>query len=262
MTRLLDGRHHLERFAMEQAGEVDYLITWRDNEFVGRVSLTPCHRAGANRRCFAFPKSPDASQFASEVGSFGLSVQLWSPDKVVVLGISTCTTVSCSIGGSPAPDEPYNAAMAVLDQATGGTLHADTDSPAMAPGDSVTLIASYDRATGIDNFSVTDNTANTSFTDTYVDPAATYQQARVGAEFSIDPFHTAPYSAPSDPVRLVKFSGIRVTDYSGQRAGFSSAHWDRAKVIWTRNGKNTGAIDGQPRNLFSTGTAFNVFLHP
>jgi hypothetical protein len=38
VTRLLDGRHHLERFAMEQAGEVDYLITWRD-EFVGRVSL-------------------------------------------------------------------------------------------------------------------------------------------------------------------------------------------------------------------------------
>src|SRR5690242_9048304 len=42
---------------MEQAGEVDYLITWRD-EFVGRVSLTPCRRAGANRRRFAFPKSP------------------------------------------------------------------------------------------------------------------------------------------------------------------------------------------------------------
>jgi hypothetical protein len=59
VTRLLDGRHHLERFAMEQAGEVDYLITWRDNEFVGRVSLTPCRRAGANRRCFAFPKILD-----------------------------------------------------------------------------------------------------------------------------------------------------------------------------------------------------------
>ena len=25
---------------MEQAGEVDYLITWRDNEFVGRVGRT------------------------------------------------------------------------------------------------------------------------------------------------------------------------------------------------------------------------------
>jgi len=41
LTRLLDGHHHLERFAMEQTGEVDYLITWRD-ELVGRVSLTPC----------------------------------------------------------------------------------------------------------------------------------------------------------------------------------------------------------------------------
>ena len=49
VTRLLDGRHRLERFAMEQAGEVDYLITWRDNEFIGRVSLTPCRRADANR---------------------------------------------------------------------------------------------------------------------------------------------------------------------------------------------------------------------
>ena len=30
MTRLLDGRHHLERFAMEHTGEVNYLNTWRD----------------------------------------------------------------------------------------------------------------------------------------------------------------------------------------------------------------------------------------
>jgi len=67
VTRLLDGRHHLERFAMEQAGEVDYLITWRDNEFVGRVSLTPCPRAGANRRCFAFPKSPSCLRLCLHV---------------------------------------------------------------------------------------------------------------------------------------------------------------------------------------------------
>ena len=38
---------------------MDYLITWRD-EFVGRMSLTPCRRAGANRRCFASPKSPSS----------------------------------------------------------------------------------------------------------------------------------------------------------------------------------------------------------
>jgi len=57
VTRRLDGRHHLERFAMEQAGEVDCLITWRDKRVHRTVSFTPCRRAGANRRCFAFPKS-------------------------------------------------------------------------------------------------------------------------------------------------------------------------------------------------------------
>src|SRR3954462_8066969 len=70
VTRLLDGRHHLERFAMEQAGEVDYLITWRDNEFVGRVSLTPCRRAGANRRCLAFPKSPSCLRLCLHFPAF------------------------------------------------------------------------------------------------------------------------------------------------------------------------------------------------
>src|ERR1700722_9349193 len=73
---------------------------------------------------------PDATQFASEVGGFGLSVQLWSGAKILVLGISPAT-------GPPA--EPYNAAVAVFDRATGGSLHTDTSSPAMAPGDSVTL---------------------------------------------------------------------------------------------------------------------------
>jgi hypothetical protein len=38
VTRLLDGRHHLERSAMEQAGEVDYLITWRDFAKLTRIS--------------------------------------------------------------------------------------------------------------------------------------------------------------------------------------------------------------------------------
>ena len=205
---------------------------------------------------------PDASQFASEVGAYGLSVQLWSGAKILVLGISTCTTVSCAPGGSPVKGEPYNAAVAVFDRATGGTLDSNGNSPAMAPGDSVTLSAFYDRGAGIVTFTATDSTAGTSFTDTYRDPSATYQQARAGAEFGADPFHTAPYDAPADPVHLVKLRGIRVTDYSGQRGGFSSAHWDHAKVNWTRNGKTTGAVDGHPRDLLRKGTAFNIYLQP
>jgi alkanesulfonate monooxygenase SsuD/methylene tetrahydromethanopterin reductase-like flavin-dependent oxidoreductase (luciferase family) len=42
VTRLLDGRHHLERFAMEQAGEVDYLMP--------PAVLTPPPPSGAGER--------------------------------------------------------------------------------------------------------------------------------------------------------------------------------------------------------------------
>jgi hypothetical protein len=40
---------------MEQAGEVEYLITWRD-EFVGRVSLTPCRRGGCESTVLRIPE--------------------------------------------------------------------------------------------------------------------------------------------------------------------------------------------------------------
>jgi hypothetical protein len=46
---------------MEQAGEVDYLITWRDNEFVGRVSLARYAPALVGRgSCLIDSRSPDS----------------------------------------------------------------------------------------------------------------------------------------------------------------------------------------------------------
>ena len=62
--RVLDGRHHLKRFAMEQVGEVDYLITWRDNELVPHTSVVVRVRI---RRCFAFPKSPSCLRLFSRL---------------------------------------------------------------------------------------------------------------------------------------------------------------------------------------------------
>ncbi|TCN40083.1 hypothetical protein EV644_10610 [Kribbella orskensis] len=41
---------------MEQAGEVDYLITWRD-EFVGRVSLTPWYWSASRSNGTYEPRS-------------------------------------------------------------------------------------------------------------------------------------------------------------------------------------------------------------
>jgi hypothetical protein len=45
----------LERFAMEQAGELDYLITWRDNEFVARVSNHTVSSCGCESTVLRMP---------------------------------------------------------------------------------------------------------------------------------------------------------------------------------------------------------------
>ena len=70
-----------------------------------------------------------------------------------------------------------------------------------------------------------------------------------------------PYTAPPNPVPLASFSGIRLTSYSGHRAGFSS-WWTHSRIEWTRNGKLTGAVNAKALGLFSSGTAFSVDLEP
>ena len=90
---------------MEQAGEVDYLITWRDTEFVGRVSLTPCRptavpSAGRNvRTC-------DENAFAANV-LLSESVALHMPR--ISLPLSSDLTPSGSTPTRSAVEAPTRA---------------------------------------------------------------------------------------------------------------------------------------------------------
>ena len=93
-----------------------------------------------------------------------------------------------------------------------------------------------------------------------------WNQARVGAEFGCTPWAgcgtgPVPYTAPSNPVTLASISGVRLTSYSGHRAGLSS-WWTHSKIEWTRNGKTTGAVNAKASNLSASGTAFRVSLEP
>jgi hypothetical protein len=223
---------------------------------------------------------PNASKFASEIGGFGVSVQLWSGKSVAVLGISNSTTA-----GS------YSAAVAMFDptqpnlnvypnglvcstagagsQLCPGTPTDWTDgSVAFSPGATIFISAFYDRATGGTMFLVKDPQANEFLSYTFASgKGISWREARVGAEFGCSPFASCsgsspvPYNAPPSPVHLVKFSGIRLTTYSGHRAGLRS-WWLHAKVLWTRNGSISGAVNARPHSLFDGGTAFNVYLEP
>ncbi len=211
---------------------------------------------------------PDASAFASEVGGFGVSVQLWTRYRVVVVGVSNATTAG-----------NYNAAVAVYSRtnktlicstaATGAQLCPNvgsrwTDgSVDFAPGDDVTLTIWYDRSAGVDHFYVDDNTTGVElFYGGYAPGTGkTYGQARVGAEFAAGPWSSFTYSPPASETHLVTFRDSFLVTYSGSVSSFYS-WWTRHKIDATSNGTATGTVEVRPHNLWNFGANFGVYLQP
>jgi hypothetical protein len=216
---------------------------------------------------------PDPTSFATEIDGFGYSVHLWSAPSVIVLGISDGTT-----GGN------YSAAAAVFNPATqstvcstagSGTPPQCTGTPtdwtdgsvSFAPGDFVTESIFYSQSAGTTQFTVTDKTSGQSLT--YTRPAGvgiSWNQARVGAEFGCTPWAGCGgpirYTSPPETVPMARFTGIRLTTFSGHRSGFRT-WWTHSKVEWTRNGQLTGAVNAKAVSLSSpNGTAFSVDLEP
>ncbi|GEM_PF-2082326 len=206
-------------------------------------------------------KLPDASQFAAVTGSFGLSVQLWSESSTAVLGISTCTTSSCQLGGT-AVSEPYNAAVAVFNHDAGHTVaYSNGSSPPMAAGDTVTLSIYFDLASGYDHFLAVDNTTGVSFGTRFADPGELYFTARVGAEFGFTPWSSPAggWAAPASRVRLAEFATTLITSYNGTR-GTLTGKWSSSPIILTSDGTSRGTHLADAPVLWSSGRNFGVWL--
>jgi hypothetical protein len=219
------------------------------------------------RRVQSTVRLPNAANFSSEVGGFGLSAQLWTRTRVVVVGVSNGT----------APGN-YSAAVAVYNRTTHGLICSTASgaqqcpnvppgwtngSVSFPPGDNVTLVVRYDRSTGRDHFTVSDETSGvTLHYDGYVPGTGkNYVQARVGAEFADSPWGTFTYSAPGVETFLATFRNSVLTTYSGGRSGFSS-WWTHHKIVATSNGTSTGTVRVKPHNLFNSGANFGVYFQP
>lgn len=212
---------------------------------------------------------PDASKFAPEVSGFGVSVQLWTRYRVVVVGVSNTTTDVNS---------KYNAAVAVYSRTTHALICSTasdikkcpsvgsrwTDgSVNFAPGDLMTLGIFYDRFAGVDHFFAADNTTGVElFYDGYAPGTGkTYTQARVGAEFAASPWSTFTYNPPATETHLVTFRDSFLITYSGSVSTFSS-WWTRHKILATSNGTSTGTVEVRPHSLWNSGANFGVYLEP
>ncbi len=140
-------------------------------------------------------------------------------------------------------------------------------SVSFAPGDFLTESIFYSQSAGTTAFSVIDQTSGQSLSYTRMaGKGISWNQARAGAEFGCTPWASCgtgpvPYTAPPDPVTLASISGVRLTSYSGHRAGLSS-WWTHSKIEWTRNSKTTGAVNAKATNLSGGGTTFSVSLQP
>jgi hypothetical protein len=213
---------------------------------------------------------PDPTAFASNVNGFGLSVQLWTKSRVVVLGVSNTTATAGD----------YSAAVAVYNRTTHNLICSTASSTQSCPhvptgwtsgknsfpvGDTVTLSIFYDRFVGVDFFDVFDQTAGVILDYGGYAPGTgkVYNQARAGAEFSaVSPWDGSfSFTPPAAETHLVTFKDCLLTTYSGHRSGFSS-WWTHHKVIMTSTGTSTGALEAAPHNLFNFGQNFGVYLKP
>jgi hypothetical protein len=210
---------------------------------------------------------PDASQFASEVPGYGLSLQLWSQARVLVLGLSDSTSTS-----------PYSPAFAVYDPATKnlicssaatspcpGTPKSWTDGTANIPaGDQVTFSLYYNRSTGTDQVSVFDNSTGSGSRATFTTDftGESYTQARLGAEFSaVSPWGPASVTAPSAETHLATFRNCLLTTYSGHRSGLST-WWTHHRIVMTSTGTSSGTVEVKPHSLWNSGRNFDVYFEP
>jgi hypothetical protein len=204
------------------------------------------------------------AQYASEISGYGLSVQLWSASRLLVLGVSD-TTASSPFSPAVAVFNPATKALICSTAGSGaqqcpGTPVSWTNGSVSYPaGHTVTLQAAYSKSLGTVHFVVRDVTAGTSSGFTYdVGTGVSFNQARVGAEFGATPWSAPAYHPPSSPIKLAAFTGSQLITYTGHQATLVS-WWKTSPVIMTGPGSVTEAAPGA---LDSTGANFSVFLTP
>lgn len=209
----------------------------------------------------------NAGQYASSIGSYGISVQLWSASKVIVLGISTCATTDCQAGSPAVNNEAWGAALAVYDASSHALIHSAFAPTQVPAGHTVRQLITYNKTTGTIFVSVVDETAGTTnFSATYAAGAGlSFSQARLGAETSaVSPWGPPAfaYSAPAGTTLAARLSGAGLTNYTGHAGSVSDSEWQHNTVTWTRNGLASGAVNADASALTAGGTGFTVSLEP
>ncbi len=127
-----------------------------------------------------------------------------------------------------------------------------TSSITVSPGDSVTALVAYSKATQKFRMTVTDNNNGQHFSVTKVCGPATCKRssAEVISEAPSEVSGTTVTQLPLADYGAESFASVAITNTSGFTGGFRSARWGAARVIQV--GATSGNVIGQPTTLHGT----------
>jgi hypothetical protein len=209
----------------------------------------------------------DPTQYSASLAGYGLSVQLWSEGRVIVLGVSAGTN----------PPSSYSPAVSVFNRVTHALVCSTAANPpqqcpdtpvswangsvSFPAGRSVTENLFYDQRSGVVTATVLDVTTGLASAATYhAGIGQSFKVARIGAEVGFTPWDHSGYIAPPAVVtKLASFSGAALTTYSGSHSNLRS-WWVHSKLIMTSDGTSAGETRATSTDLGNGGSSFNVNL--
>jgi hypothetical protein len=211
--------------------------------------------------------TPDSSGYSATQAQFRYvqdTVYLRSPSKFAAVddgvswethlfGTSTGGNVSAdiNIGGNPKTDSSYHPWADVNGAPL--TLQGDTR---FAAGQSVTETIYYNKANGVVSVNVFDANGDSAFGQAHVG-SVSFNNPRIYGGFDSG----SSFTAPSSPMTLARFTGVRLTTYNGHR-GTLASWYSHSKVLATSNGHQNGSVRAAPSALSHGGSSFSVIFTP
>ena len=174
-----------------------------------------------------------------------------------LLGVRTsdgaAVSADINIGGDPQTDATYHAWADVNGQPL--TLQGDTTG--LSGGQSFTEAIYYNRASGVVSVSAYDDNGDSAFGQAFMGRDISFRNPRIVGGF--DP--GSSFTAPSAPLTLAHFTGVKLTTYSGHHGDLTD-WYTHSKIFATSDGTSAGHVRAAPSGLSSGGSAFSVYIEP
>jgi hypothetical protein len=206
------------------------------------------------------------AQYASEVGQYGQSVQLWSSGLVGVFSLSASTSGTSYIPHLKIYDAGSHQLVASDPNAQWCDENGENCHPATGAGfpagETVLLVLAYDKQAG--TLGVFGYLADTgTFTAGYTaGTGMSFTQARLGSEFGSDPWTAPPsFTHPAAWTKIAVYTSVELQTYNGKRSTLAS-WFPHHKIFMSAITGSLIDVRAAPTDLSAGGTSFQDWLAP